>query len=153
MSEATQIVDFLLESDDIDPKRFVQVNNLYPIPKIRTTFSKITLGDGEDADYDEEHGFEDEEGQDVEVDEFDREDGLDVADVAAKWLLDKGANYEASSSHFHPGIWYSAQPEGDFATASETTYSFHLEGFTPEEEEKIFYKLFPRRDPQMRLPI
>lgn len=157
MSTAAQIVDVLLEADDLDPKAFVQNNNLYPAPKIRTTFSKITLHgqdeEGGDPDYEEEHGWEDEEGQDVEVDEFDREDGLDVADVAAKWLLDKGANYEASSSHFHPGIWYSAQPVGDFGEASETTYSFHLEGFTPEEEEKIFYKLFPRRDPQMRLPI
>jgi hypothetical protein len=152
MSEAEQIVNRLLETDEVDPKDFVEKNNLYAFPKIRTTFSKITLRDDE-GEYDEEYGFEDEEGEDFEVDEFDREEGLDVADVAARWLLDKGANYEASSSHFHPGIWYSAQPEGDFATASETTYSFHLEGFTPEEEEKIYYKLFPRRDPQMRLPI
>jgi hypothetical protein len=147
MSHAHQIVNNLLEADDFDSKAFVVNNHLYPNPKIKTTFSKITLRDDE-GDYDEEHGYEDEEGQDVEVDEFDREDGLDVADVAAKWLLSKGANYEASSSHFHPGIWYSSQPEGDFATASETTYSFHLEGFSPEEEEKIFYKLFPRRNPQ-----
>lgn len=153
MNAAEQIVFALLETDEVDPKAFIEKNNLYAFPKITTTFSKITLRDGDEGDYDEEHGYEDEDGHEVEVDEFDREDGLDVADLAAKWLLDKGANYEASSSHFHPGIWYSSQPEGDFATASETTYSFHLEGFTPEEEEKIFYKLFPRRNPQMQLPL
>lgn len=159
MSVAGQIVAFLLENDEqIDPKAFVEKNHLYPIPKIRTTFSKIRWRDDAEGDpngYDEEHGFEDEEGQDVEVDEFDREEGLDVADVAANWLRSEGVG-EASSSHFHPGIWYSGYPEQDYHTGWETTRSFHLEGFTPEEEQEIFYRLFPKRrprDPQMQLPL
>jgi hypothetical protein len=153
MSAAAQIVDVLLEGDDIDPKAFVQANNLYPMPKIKTTFSTITWdGTGDPDGYEEEHGYEDEEGQDMEVDEFDREEGIDVADVAARWLWDNGVA-EPSSSHFHPGIWYTSSEDTDMTTGASTTRNFHLEGFTPEEEEKIFYKLFPKKDPQMRLPI
>ncbi len=147
MSTAAQIVDVLLETDDIDPKAFVQANNLYPIPKIKTTFSKVTWHDDANGDpdaYDEEHGYDDEEGQEFELDEFDREEGVSLARVVADWLRNRGV-FEASSSHFYPGIWYSAEPEQDMHTGASTTRSFHLEGFTPEEEQDIYYLMFPRR--------
>lgn len=147
MSTANKLVDALLESDDIDPKAFVQNNNLYPSPKIKTTFSKITWhedGEGDPDAYDEEHGYEDEEGEEFEIDEFDRNDGIDLAAKVSRWLRDKGV-IEASSSDFHPGVWYSSEGEQDMHTGANTTRSFHLEGFTPEEEQNIFYLLFPRR--------
>jgi hypothetical protein len=153
MSEAEQIVDVLLETDEVDPKAFVTANHLYPIPKIKTTFSRITWGDtGDPDDYAEEHGFEDEEGEEFEIDEFDREDEIDLATKVAAWLRDKGVS-SGSSSHFHPGIWYTGEGETDYRSGAETQRSYHLEGFTPDEEKDIFYKLFPPRDPQMRLRI
>jgi hypothetical protein len=147
MSEARQIVAFLLETDEVDPKAFITANHLYPIPKIKTSFSRITWHDNADGDpdaYDEEHGFEDEEGEEFEIDEFDRDDGIDLATKVAKWLRNKGV-IEGSSSHFHPGIWYTSEGDINYRTGAETQRSFHLEGFTPEEEEAIFYQVFPRR--------
>jgi hypothetical protein len=149
MSVADQIVNVLLESGDIDPKQFVTSNNLHPNPKIKTTYSKITwhgAGAGDPDAYDEEHGFEDEEGEDFELDEFDREDGIDIPKKVARWLRDKGV-IEASSSHFHPGIWYSNEGYPDMRTGAHTTRSFHLEGFSPDEEQQIFNLMFPPRRP------
>jgi hypothetical protein len=136
------------EADEIDPKAFVTNKNLYPIPKIKTTFSTVTWredGAGDPDAYDEEHGYEDEDGEEFETDEFDREDGIDVADKVVQWLRSKGVS-EASSSHFHPGIWYSSEPETDMRTGASTTRSFHLEGFTPQEEQEIFSFLMARRN-------
>jgi hypothetical protein len=147
MSTAIQLVDALLEADDFDSKSFVVNNNLYPNPKIKTTFSTITWhedGEGDPDAYDEEHGYEDEDGQEFELDEFDREEGVQLASVVAAWLRNRGV-VEASSSDFHPGIWYSSEGEQDMRTGANTTRSFHLEGFTPDEEQDIYYLLFPRR--------
>ena len=140
MKLAEKIVGVLLETDE--PKDFVYDNGLLVLPKIKTTFSTIKWGDtGNPDDYEEEHGYEDEQGQEMEVDEFDREDGKDVADIAARWLWDHGV-IEASSTEFHPGIWYTSAEDTNATTGETTTRSFHLEGFTPEEEQKIFKTLF-----------
>jgi hypothetical protein len=147
MSNAHQIVNNLLEADDFDSKAFVVNNNLYPIPKIKTTFSRVTWhedGEGDPDAYDEEHGYEDEDGQELELDEFDDQEGVQLAGVVATWLRNRGV-MEASSSHFHPGVWYSSEGEQDMRTGANTTRSFHLEGFTPDEEQDIYYLLFPRR--------
>lgn len=144
MSVAGQIVEALLENDEINPKDFVINNGLFAYPKIKTTFSTITWDDTGDPDgYEEKNGYEDEEGHEVEVDDFDREDGKDVADLATRWLWDHGV-VEPSSSDFHPGVWYTSCEDRDMTTGAITTRSFHLEGFTPEEEQKIFTLLFKR---------
>ena len=148
MNDAEQIVAALLENEDpVDPKDFIDQRGIQVTPKITTSYSKVRWHDDADGDpdaYDEEHGFEDEEGEEIEVDEFDREDGMDVAEKAARWLRDKGY-LEPSSSHFHPGIWYSAYSEGYDRDGWNVTRSFHLSGFSPEEEEKIFNLLSARR--------
>jgi hypothetical protein len=144
MNDAQQIVQALLENDNFDPKAEIEAMGAFVHPKIKTTFSKVRFHDDGSGDYDEEHGFEDEEGHEVEVDEFDREEGMDVAEAAARWLRDKGY-LEPSSSHFHPGTWYSATQEDYDREGWSTTRSFHLEGFTPEEEQKIFNLLMARK--------
>jgi hypothetical protein len=148
MYKALAIVDALLEMEqdefdfsaypdtEFDPKGWSQDNVPYKFPKIKTTFSKITWhedGDGDPDAYDEEHGYEDEEGDRIEVDEFDREEGLDICAVAAKWLKNKGVSMSASEG----ADWYSTEPHTDMHTGEITTKSFHLEDFSPDEEARI----------------
>lgn len=73
----------------------------------------------------------------VELEDYDIEEGLTHADVAAKYLLDRGA-VEPSSSHFHPGIWYSTYEDVDYRTGERTVESYHLKGFTKEEEREVW---------------
>jgi len=73
----------------------------------------------------------------VEPDEFDKEEELTAVDKAIDYLKDAGA-VEASSSHFHPGVWYSAYGDSDFVTGERTNESYHLEGFSEEEEAAVF---------------
>ncbi len=77
-------------------------------------------------------------GHDCTPDEYDVEDGRTAVDNAVKFLEDDCYVSESSSSHFDVGAWYSASPESDYSTGDETTYNYHLEGFTPEQEEQIF---------------
>ena len=52
-------------------------------------------------------------------------------------FIGKGA--EPSSSRFHAGLWYSdIDPDRDYATGADERHSYHLEGFTEEEERAIF---------------
>jgi hypothetical protein len=104
---------------------------------IRITFSRITPADGEDDEPSEEHGWIDEEGVDMEPDEVDRDEGLTAVDKAVKFLEREGV-MEASSSAFHPGVWYSTEYSvTDYGTGEEEQRSYHLKGFTPDEEREI----------------
>lgn len=76
----------------------------------------------------------------VELEDYDIEEGLTHADVAAKYLLDRGA-IEPSSSHFHPGVWYSTYADEDFRTGERTVESYHLKGFTKDEEREVWEKV------------
>jgi hypothetical protein len=143
---ALAIVDALLEADDFDPKGWSQDNLPFLHPKIKTTFSTVKWSDDADGDpdaYSEEHGYEDEEGEEMQVDDFDREEGVNVAQKAIHWLRHAGAT-EPSSSQFHPGVWYSSEPSQDYRTGASTTRSYHLEDFRPEEEREIYYALTGR---------
>lgn len=107
--------------------------------RILTTYEVITPESAEAGDA-EERGWHDEEGHSCEPDEYDKEDGLSAVDIAVKFLRNKGACH-ASSSHFHAGVWYSTEGEQDYRTCAETTYSFHLKGFSAQEEKDIWTKL------------
>ena len=76
----------------------------------------------------------------LELDEDDREEGLGWADQAVEYLLDEGT-HEASSSSFHPGIWYTYYGEADFRTGERENRSFHLKGFTEEEQRDVYNQL------------
>jgi hypothetical protein len=96
--------------------------------RITTTFATTTPESVEEGDF-EETGIED-------TDEF--EDW----DEAAEFLVDSGVT-ETSSSEFHPGIWYSTDWwTEDFRTGEEKQLSFHLKGFTEDEERRIYERVW-----------
>jgi hypothetical protein len=108
-------------------------------PVIRTTYEIV---DPESAAHGDarERGWHDEDGESMEPDNDEESEGMSVVDKAVEWLQDHGAAH-ASSSHFHSGVWYSAEPEHDWKCDDETTYSFHLAGFTVEQERDIAARL------------
>jgi len=104
---------------------------------ITTSYRKITPDDDFNEIIKDENGWFDEDGESMLPDEYDIEDDITVIDNAYNFLKKNYAT-EASSTHFNKGVWYSANSETDFITSQETTYSFHLNGFTEQEEETIF---------------
>jgi len=108
--------------------------------RITTTYSIITEESAQEGNY-AETGWIDEEG---EVIEADLDNDETVVDAAVKWLQRHGAN-DASSSRFHPGIWYSLVEDADLRTGDVTEKHFHLRGFTDKEQRQIYAELFPRR--------
>jgi hypothetical protein len=103
---------------------------------IFTSYEIITPESVEVGDY-AETGWEDEEGQSMEPDKFDLEEGKTPVDLAVEFLVNNGPQ-EASCSHFCIDVWYSGSPEQNFSNGEETTYSYHLVGFSEEEQQQIF---------------
>jgi len=103
---------------------------------IKTTFTIVTEESAQDGDF-AESGYLDEDGVSMEPDEFDIEEGLSCVDLAVKFLKGNGV-ISASSSRFHVGTWYSSEDDTDMRSGDCETHSYHLEGFSPEEEEAIF---------------
>lgn len=67
----------------------------------------------------------------------DPEDEMSAVDNAVEFLADRAL--EASDSMWHQGTWYNSEGEQDMHTGDWTTFSYHLKGFTAEEEELIFH--------------
>lgn len=103
---------------------------------IRTSYTTVTPESAEAGDF-AECGMLDEVGTPMEPDDDDTEDGLSASDVAIRFLQNRGA-CNPSSSGFHVGVWYSDEGDTDFRTGEEETHSYHLVGFTPEEERAIY---------------
>lgn len=101
--------------------------------RIKTAYEIITPESAEEGDA-EERGWEDEEGELIEP--WDTEAGQTVVEAAIEWLSTRGP-FEAPQSQFRPGAWYISYG-GQDADGSYTNYSYHLEGFTPEEEQQIY---------------
>jgi hypothetical protein len=111
--------------------------------KITTSYQTVTPESAEQGDF-ADQGWENEEGESMIPDQYDAEDGVTAVDKAVKFLKDNGGN-EPSSSQFNTGVSYST-PDPDhnddyFTKGIEKYYSFHLKGFTPEEEKAIFDKM------------
>ena len=112
--------------------------------RITETFSKVTPESAENGDF-SETGFTDEEGVNMELDEYDKDDtnfdGSPVTSVsiAVRHLRNNGAT-NPSSGHFHIGIWYSTSGDEvvSYRTGETIERSFHLKGFTEAEEKEIF---------------
>lgn len=116
--------------------------------QIFTSFSTVTPESAEQGDtaesgwYDSGFRFnamdKPEEGHSCEPDKWDIEDGLNAVDLAVKYLKDKCA-WHPSASRFHKNIWYSAEScTEDYSSDESIEYSYHLEGFSEEEQEEIF---------------
>lgn len=102
-------------------------------PRILVTFDEI-LWTGDD-EYEEDRGWVDEEGTEIEADDL---NVVSVVEAAVKFLKKHGAT-EPSSGGFHPGIWYSwPDAQQDFRTGWNRTESCHLKDFTPEQERAIY---------------
>ena len=108
-------------------------------PKIRISYETWDE-DSVDAGETDDKGWENEEGVSMQPDQYDLEEGLTPVDLAVNFLTDNGP-MEASSSHFNSGVWYTNYGEQDMQNGSRTNRSFHLVGFTPEQEEEIFNRI------------
>ena len=65
------------------------------------------------------------------------EDSDDTSvDIVCECLLSQGV--EPSASFFHPNVWYAGYPETDYRDGSDTTYSYHLYGFSEAEQLEIY---------------
>lgn len=107
--------------------------------RITITFSRTTPESAAEGDF-SETGWIDQEGVDMNPDDFDREEGVTVADKAAAYLFNEGA-YTTSSSQFHPGMWYSTEwSTTNYQTGEEEERNFHLVGFSEEEERAVWDK-------------
>lgn len=110
------------------------------MPRITETFEIFTPESVENGDA-EERGFIDEEGEEIELDEYDKEEGLTIVDKAVEFLKDKGVE-ESSASFFHLGFWYTTYKyREDFSTGEEENRSYHLEGFTEQQEREIYERM------------
>ena len=120
---------------------------------IATAFTTVTEESSAAGDY-ASRGWEDEEGDDIEVDADDIEGQVDVGsqapvtdaivDKAVQWLRDHGAS-ETSSTRFRPGTWYETEFEMDYGVGEEKQEEFFLRNFTAQEEKLIFERFNARR--------
>lgn len=85
-----------------------------------------------------ETGWENEAGEPIEPDAYDIDNFGDDAKVmlAVQYLTEHGT-VEPSSSQWHQGVWYT-QIDSQYGVKH---LSFHLKGFTPDEEQAIFDRL------------
>ena len=117
----------------------------YTDKKIVTTYQTTTPESLENGDY-AESGFLDEDGVSMIPDQF---DDITIIEKSVEFLKDNYA-YETSSSGFHIGIWYSATGEEDYSTGEITYYSYHLEGFTEDEEYEIWKLMTDYEEKQLK---
>jgi len=123
---------------------------------IATAFTTVTEESSAAGDY-ASRGWEDKEGDEIDVDAGDIEDQVDagsrmpvtdaIVDKAIQWLRDHGAS-ETSSTRFLPGVWYETEFEtgtGEMGEGEEKQEEFFLRNFTAQEEKLIFDRFSARR--------
>lgn len=128
-----------IQEDETDPDDAAAFINRLPLvqPRITVSFSRTTPESSAQGDA-SEHGWIDEEGEDMTPDSFDYEEGISAVDKAVKFLKEQGAVH-ASSSHFHPDVWYSTEYQTiDYATGEDEERSFHLKDFSDAEQQQIW---------------
>ncbi len=85
-----------------------------------------------------ETGWIDEKGVEVDPDECDinEADGIEADAIVnlAVEIIQQNGGVEASSSRFHEGVWFTQID----CEMNEQRYSFHLDGFTEEEQRTIY---------------
>jgi len=109
---------------------------------IRTTYQTTTPESLENGDY-EDQGWVDEEGESMRPDEYDVEEGITAVDNAVEFLKNNKYTTEPSSTEFMVGTSYSSSSpyEENYQTDEKTYYTCHLDGFTEEEELRIYSKI------------
>jgi len=108
------------------------------MPTITTTFQTITPESAENGGY-SDSGFYDEDGVDCSEDE-----DCSAVENAIDFLKSKEP-LEPSNSSFCIGTWYTEsdcnQDNAYFEEGEVTYYSYHLNGFSEEQEREIFKEL------------
>jgi hypothetical protein len=135
MTRAHDIVDKLLENEDMDYVKN-ELERLEPLHCVRVSFSKIKFDDDGSGNYEDEHGWVDEFGVDMEPDEFEEEDGVDAVLKTIRYLQNEGAT-GASSYPFTIDTWYETQSERQ----NDGWYyeqHYHLSGFSEEEQARVY---------------
>lgn len=113
-------------------------------PRIAITYEIITHESAEQGDA-EERGWIDETGVSMKPDKYDTQDGVTAVQKAVRFLQEEGVS-EASSSSFHPGVWYTNyEYDEDYSTGDRETRSYHLKNFSEAEERAIFNAVARRR--------
>lgn len=128
---------YIKEAEDVDWS-IDPTNPDHSLPELPERHIKIAYAhyapNSEGDAYD--RGWEDEDGHEIVIDEWDAEEGLTVAEKAARYLQSEGVT-ETSSSRYHPGVWYISTTE-DIHDGDTIERTFHLNGFTDSEEQEIF---------------
>lgn len=104
--------------------------------RIKITYDIVTEESAKEGDF-AANGWIDEEGETIQPDAYDLEEheGELAAVVALSVnVITKRGSIEASSSHWHNGLWYS---EID-SEMGEPRHAYHLDGFSEQEEQAIF---------------
>jgi hypothetical protein len=107
---------------------------------IRTTYAMTTPESASAGDH-SETGWHDEAGEPMDPDKWDDE-GTTAVDKAVAFLEREGAT-EPSGSTWYPHLWYSWPDAStvDWATGEDEMRSYHLDGFTEEEERAILARV------------
>ena len=100
---------------------------------ITSTYETYTEESVEHGDA-EDRVWLDEEGESMEPDEYDIEDGLSVIDKTVKFLQSKGAIHPNDSMNAR---WWSTEEEMDMHTGERMIKSYHLNNYTEEEKAEI----------------
>jgi hypothetical protein len=114
-----------------------------PIPtqgqgiKVRKIVSRYEIYEENDQSFAGDPVIEDDEELDFSPDEYDLEEGLSAAKLAAKYIVQNSGSIEPSSSQFHQGVWYSST-ESDMHTGDQIETSFHVKNATPEQEQELY---------------
>ena len=115
--------------------------------RIRITYQTVTPESAEIGDF-ADTGWIDEEGICIEPDDYDvDEHGSESAAAVALAVKTIGRGCEASDyPRCCPGHTWYTETEGrrDYSDNSETTQSYHLDGFSEEEELAIFAEITGR---------
>jgi hypothetical protein len=93
---------------------------------VRISYEIITEESAREGDV-AERGWEDEEGTEYTTHDL------------IKLLEQEGC--EPSSTHFHMGIWYTSYGEADIFSGDTKNISYHLSGFSEDEEKEIFQSI------------
>jgi hypothetical protein len=148
IQKASCVVNLLLEDDpDFDAEEYMSTPMTEGIDRrIRIAYTQFTpesLENGESSD----NGWLNEEGVVMDPDAWDIEDGISAVDKTVNFL--KGNNVsQASSSHFHTGVWYTSECQCiDYRTGTDEEKSFFLDNYSEDEEKEIFKQITQRRAP------
>lgn len=157
MKEKTEDKAFL-EAAEKAFRAIFEANVMGKNPRVLITYSIMSEESAQHGDY-EETGWIDEEGVSMFPDEIDIQELRDesqgndnvlselinrkVVSDTVEYLKREGV-IEPSSTHFHPGVWYSTEASPDYKTGKSEERSYHLKDFSDSQQEQIFKQITAR---------